>query len=162
MSQSILGIGDLGATNVAGAEIKTFALGSCVAVVLLDPRTRTVGMVHIALPESSINPQRGRERPGYFADLALPALLQEMSKLGCNPKGTGLFVKLAGGASIMAQNEAFNIGKRNIAAVKELISQMGLHLVGEDVGGTISRTVSISVSTGKVTISSPGRPNWHI
>ena len=75
-----------------------------VAAILLDPRTRTVGMVHVALPESRINPAKVAERPGYFADTGIPALLKEMAKLGCDPRGRGMVVKLAGGAKIMDPN----------------------------------------------------------
>ena len=87
MGQIILGVGDYGASNQIGEEVKTFALGSCVSVVLLDPKTRTVGMVHVALPESVINKAKSIEKPGYFADTGIPALLSEMAKFGCNSKG---------------------------------------------------------------------------
>ena len=158
----VLGIGDFGASNTQGATVKTYALGSCVAVVLLHPPTRTVGMVHIALPESSINPAKVKERPGYFADTGLPLLLREMAKFGCDPRGKGLYVKLAGGASIMDQNETFNIGKRNVLAVKKILWSFGLGAVAEDVGGNYSRTVSVSVNTGQVILTSPGRPDWKL
>ncbi len=162
MKTMILGVGDLGASNSQDAEIKTYALGSCVAVILLDPRTRTAGMVHIALPEAKINPAKAHDRPGYFADTGIPALLQEMSKFGCHPQGKGLLVKLAGGAAIMDHNDTFNIGKRNLLAVKKILWSYGMGPRSEDVGGTFSRTVSISIKTGEIFLSSPGRPNWKI
>ena len=40
MSQLVLGIGEYGSCKTPDGVIKTYALGSCVAVVLLDPRTR--------------------------------------------------------------------------------------------------------------------------
>ncbi len=43
MGQIILGVGDYGASNSPEDEVKTFALGSCVSVIMLDPATRTVG-----------------------------------------------------------------------------------------------------------------------
>ncbi|MEJ2199507.1 MAG: chemotaxis protein CheD [Desulfuromonadaceae bacterium] len=162
MKTMVLGVGDLGANNDQDSEIKTYALGSCVSVVLLDPKTRTVGMVHVALPESKINRAKALERPGYFADTGIPKLLEEMTKLGCQPKGKGLIVKLAGGAAIMDHNDTFNIGKRNILAVKKVLWGYGMGPRSEDVGGTFSRTVSVSVKTGEVILSSPGRPNWKI
>ena len=162
MNTMVLGVGDLGACNDQDSEIKTYALGSCVAVILLDPKTRTVGMVHVALPESKINPAKVKERPGYFADTGIPILLDEMAKLGCQPRGKGLIVKLAGGASIMDHNDTFNIGKRNLLAVKKILWSYSMGPRSEDVGGTFSRTVSVSVKTGEVILSSPGRPNWKI
>jgi chemotaxis protein CheD len=162
MSDIILGIGDFGASNTPGSLVKTFALGSCVAVVLLDPKNRAVGMVHIALPDSSINEAKGRERPGYFADLGLPLLLQEMIRYGSAARGRGLTVKLVGGASIMDNNDTFNIGKRNVLAIKKILWSFGMGAVAEDVGGNHSRTVSVSVNTGKVLVSCPGRGQWEV
>lgn len=162
MSLQVLGIGEFGAGNTPGSIIKTYALGSCVAVILLDPRTRTIGMIHIALPESLINPSRAKERPGYFADTGLPLLLQHMAQYGCSPRGHGMFAKLAGGASVMSINDTFNIGRRNVQAVRSILQGYGLKIAADDVEGTISRTVSALISTGEVILSSPGRPDWKL
>jgi len=160
MSNIILGVGDYGASNSPGDIVKTFALGSCVAVILLDPATRCVGMVHVALPDSNINRDKARERPGYFADTGIPALLKQMTTLGCNMRK--LTVKLAGGAQIMDPNNTFNIGKRNILAVKKILWQYGMGPVAEDVGANFSRTVSVSTNTGEVVLNTPGRPPWKL
>ncbi len=118
MGQVVLGVGDYGASNNPGDDVKTFALGSCVSVIFLDPKTRTVGMAHVALPESSINKAKATEKPGYFADTAIPALLQLMTKYGCDKRGKGMVVKLCGGANVMDTNDTFQIGKRNALAIK--------------------------------------------
>jgi len=162
MSDLVLGIGDFGASKTNGAKVKTFALGSCVAVVLLDPKTRTVGMIHIALPESKINPAKVRERPGYFADTGLPLLLERMAAVSGNGNTRTYVVKLAGGASIMDPNDTFNIGKRNVLAAKKILWAHGMGPVAEDVGANYSRTVAVSVDTGEVLISCPGRGQWKI
>lgn len=162
MGQIILGVGDYGASNRSGEDVKTFALGSCVSVILLDPKTRTVGMVHVALPESSINKQKSLEKPGYFADTGIPALLAAMAKFGCNPKGKGMVVKLCGGANVMDTNDTFQIGKRNALSIKKVLWKYGMGPVAEDLGGNFSRTVSVSVDTGEIILSSPGRPNWKL
>lgn len=162
MSDLVLGIGDYGASKTPGASVKTYALGSCVAVMILDPRTRTVGMIHIALPDSNINLQKVRERPGYFADTGIPRLLQEMTRVSGNSNLRSMVVKLAGGASIMDPNDTFNIGKRNVLAAKKILWASGLGPLAEDVGGNYSRTVSVSVNTGEISISCPGRGQWKI
>ncbi|MEZ4598817.1 MAG: chemotaxis protein CheD [Syntrophotaleaceae bacterium] len=162
MKDIILGIGDYGASNSPGSTVKTFALGSCVAVIVLDPKTHTVGMVHVALPDSSINEAKGRERPGYFADLGVPLLLKEMTRCGAPSNGRGLVVKLVGGASIMDHSETFNIGKRNVLAIKKMLWSFGMGPLAEDVGGNHSRTVTVAVDTGKVVVSCPGRGQWEV
>lgn len=162
MSQIVLGIGDLGASNTPGGVVKTFALGSCVGVVMLDPKSRTVGMAHVALPDSRINPEKMKERPGYFADTAVPLLLKEMVRLGAPAGGRGMIVKLAGGASIMDPNDTFNIGKRNVLAIKKALWALGMGAMAEDVGGNYSRTLAVAVNTGEIVISCPGRGQWTL
>lgn len=162
MSDIILGIGDYGASKTAGAMVKTYALGSCVAVTMYDPGLRVAGMVHVALPDSKINPAKGQDCPGYFADLGVPLLFKEMVRLGCQPRGRGLIVKMMGGASVMAGNDTFNIGKRNVLAVKKILWSLGLGAVAEDVGANYSRTVSLHVDSGLVNVSCPGRGQWQI
>jgi chemotaxis protein CheD len=162
MGQMILGVGDYGASNNPQDDIKTFALGSCVSVIFLDPTTRSVGMAHIALPDSTINKIKATEKPGYFADTAIPALLAQMADLGCDKRGKGIIVKLCGGANVMDTNDTFQIGKRNALAIKKILWSYGMGAIAEDLGGNYSRTVSISVSAGQVTLSSPGKPNWQL
>ena len=162
MGQIILGVGDYGASNTQGDDVKTFALGSCVSVIFLDPKTRTVGMAHVALPDSTINKAKATEKPGYFADTAIPALLELMAKMGCDKRGKGMIVKLCGGANVMDTNDTFQIGKRNALAIKKILWSYGMGAVAEDLGGNFSRTVTISVSAGQVTLSSPGKPNWQL
>jgi chemotaxis protein CheD len=162
MGQVILGVGDYDTSNSPGEDIKTFALGSCVSAIFLDPKTKTVGMVHIALPDSAINKTKAAEKPGYFADTAIPVLLRQMIKFGCDKRGKGMIIKLCGGANVMDTNDTFQIGKRNALAIKKILWSYGMGAVAEDLGGSFSRTVTVSVSTGQVNLSSPGKPNWKL
>lgn len=162
MKQLVIGIGELAACKESGAVIKTFALGSCIAVILFSPTTRTAGMVHVALPDSKINPEKTRELPGYFADTGIPKLLREMAAIGNRPDGKGLIVKLIGGASVMDPNDVFSIGKRNLLAIRKILWGHGLGAIAEDVGGNFSRTVALDVSTGAVSVFCPGRGQWQV
>ncbi|MDH5522693.1 MAG: chemotaxis protein CheD [Desulfobulbaceae bacterium] len=160
----ILGVGDFAASNSSDEMLKTFGLGSCVAVIILHPATKTAGMVHVALPESTVSPAKVKSHPGYFADTGIPALLQLMATLGCKngEKGKGMVVKLAGGAKVLDPDNIFNIGKRNVLAVKKVLWSYGLGPIAEDVGGNFSRTVTVAMDTGKITLSSPGKKDWHL
>lgn len=158
----ILGIGDLKISNRPGDIIKTFALGSCVAVIVLAASSRTVGMAHVALPYSLDHKDASIRNPGYFADIAIPALLKKMAINGSPETRKDVIVKLAGGAVIMDPNNVFEIGKRNILAIRKCLWKYGLGPLAEDVGGTISRTVSVSVDTGQVTLSSGNQKVWAI
>jgi chemotaxis protein CheD len=160
VSTLFVGVGGIAVSRAPGDQVKTMALGSCVAVVMLCPQTHAVGMDHVALPESSIAPERARERPGYFADTGIPALLSAMVKAGARRET--LVVKLVGGAAVLDPNSTFNIGKRNALAIKKLLWGQRMGALAEDLGGTISRTVTVDVAKGRVVISSPGKPDWEI
>ncbi|MCX5864804.1 MAG: chemotaxis protein CheD [Deltaproteobacteria bacterium] len=160
----IVGVGEFAVSKDPEEVIKTFALGSCVAVIFLHKPTRTVGLIHVALPESSISPEIVRDRPGYFADTGIHAILQKMAAIAMPPGSLaqGMVVKIAGGANVMDTNNTFNIGKRNVLALKKILWPLGMGPVTEDVGGNISRTVSVSVGTGKIVLSSPTKGEWEI
>ena len=164
MGTMVLGVGDLGASAQAGAVIKTYALGSCVALIILDRKTRCVGMAHIALPESKISPEKAQSLPGYFADTAVSALLDEMRKQagGILSAPSDLIVKMCGGANVVDKGETFNIGKRNALAIKKYLWGYGLAPRSDDTGGNFSRTVTLYQSNGVVEISSPNKENWKI
>lgn len=149
MAKLVVGIGEAVSSNSSEDEIKTFALGSCVAVIFLDPKTRVGGMVHIALPDSNIDLEKSKSSPGHFADTGIHFLLALMLEKGATPNGKYI-TKIAGGANIMDKNDYFQIGKRNITAIKKILWDMNIPIASEDVGGTISRTVSIEMQTGRV------------
>ncbi|MCB2183631.1 MAG: chemotaxis protein CheD [Desulfobulbaceae bacterium] len=160
MKALYIGIGEFGVTNSPDDVLKTMALGSCVGLIVLEPRSRTVGMAHIALSSSQINPSQAAKQPGRFADTAIPALLNLVAQR--SKTRSGYIIKLAGGAQVASMKDTFNIGKRNILAIKKILWQMKLASVAEDLGGQISRTVTVEVNTGRVIIHSPGRPDWSI
>jgi chemotaxis protein CheD len=162
MSIIILGVGDLGVSNASGDVIKTLALGSCVALILLEPRTRSVGMVHVALPESSIDRAKAITKPGYFADTGFIALFDEMKRISNLQNGKSFIVKMVGGAQVMDPNNTFNIGKRNELALKKMLWTLGMGVQAEDVGGHISRSIAADVDSGRVVITSAGRGSWEI
>jgi chemotaxis protein CheD len=125
----------------------TYALGSCVAVLIHDPETQVGGMLHLVLPWSGIDPVKARQNPFHFADTGIPLLLQRAIALGAARHR--LVVAIAGGSQIMDPHEKFGIGKENCVAVRKLISETGLTLRTEEVGGKASRTVCLEIGTGR-------------
>lgn len=162
MKTIILGVGEHGTSNMPGYQLKTYALGSCVAVIFLDIDNRSIGMAHIALPNSEINPERALKYPAYFADTGIPVLLKEMIKLGYAESGRKMKVKLVGGASMLDDDRLFQIGERNISAIRQALSACGLSVAAQDLGGKISRNVTVEADTGAVIIASRGIGTWKI
>ena len=61
----------------------------------------------------------------------------------------------------MDEQRRFDIGKRNVLAIKKYLWKQQLGIIAEDVGGNISRSVSVCVATGEVVVSSNGR-EWNL
>ncbi|MFO7717686.1 MAG: chemotaxis protein CheD [Thermodesulfobacteriota bacterium] len=158
MSMKVLGVGDYAVSGCQRDVLATYALGSCVGVALIHPQRCLAGLAHVALPDSRINPQKGIQQPGYFADTALSALLDDM--LGFEPQRTFVdySVYLVGGADLRLPNDVFKIGQANISRLEELLREYGLRVTARDVGGTKSRTVKLPVGAKTLHLSTPGLP----
>jgi chemotaxis protein CheD len=159
MNSIHVGIGDIGVSRDAAEVIKTFALGSCVAVIAYDRLHKVAGLMHVALPDATINPQKAQDKPGYFADSGMPVFMDLLRKTAAAQ--ASLAIKLVGGSNIMDDNARFDIGKRNVLAIRKLLWKLGLGTIAEDTGGNISRTVTIAVATGEVVIHSAGK-QWNL
>lgn len=162
MNTKFIGIGGIDFSNKSGEILKTMALGSCVGVVVISENPRVSGMIHVALPDSSIDGNKAKNLPGYFADTGIKELFRLLPTFGINGRQNKLTIKIAGGANFMDKKDIFNIGKRNILTIKKILWKYGLVPRSEDIGGTISRTIWIENGSGKLFISSPGRGQWEI
>lgn len=135
-----------------GDILKTYGLGSCVALVVYSQSRKIAGMAHIALPEASVNPAKAKLLPSYFADTGVPQLVEWIEKTAGGVRRSFSY-RLYGGASILDENNRFDIGRRNALAIKRLLWRYGCGVIKEDIGGTVSRTVSIDASTGEVSVN---------
>ena len=153
MATHIVGVGDLAVSGTSGDVLRTFGLGSCVGIMLVDPVSMATGMLHLVLPDSSNHGERAAKNPAYFADTGIPAIIEEMEKIA-GKRSRRWICKIAGGAKVLTQNVSpeMDIGKRNILAAKKFLWKYGLGPVAEDVGQTHSRTVTISVGDPAVHI----------
>ncbi len=156
-----LGIGDFAASNTPEEVLRTMGLGSCVGIVLLAPNHKAIGLAHIALPSSRTNPTRARTKPGAYADTAIPALIREMQKIGV-VSSTQVVAKIAGGAAVVDPHNVFNIGSRNQEMVKRVLNHYNIRIVATELGGSISRNISVFVHNGRVIISSAGKGEWDL
>ncbi len=137
-----------------GSVLVTYALGSCIAVMLYDPVRRAGGMIHFMLPLSTASPERAVERPAMFADTGVPMLFRAMYELGCEKKD--LIVKVAGGSSLHNDTDTFQIGQRNYTTLRKLFWKNNVMIAAEDVGGERSRTAYLYIDSGRVVIKSQG------
>ena len=105
---------------VGGPEdtLVTLGLGSCVAILLHDAEARVGGLAHVLLPEPALSRDQGNH--SKFATTAVPALVQEMARLGARPGR--LKARLVGGAAMfqtLMVPGSLNMGARNIIASRQ-------------------------------------------
>lgn len=133
--------------------LSVVGLGSCVAVILYDESTRIGGLAHVLLPDPtfSSNP----EKRWRFAMTAIPDLLEELESAGAMRER--IEARLVGGAcmfqELMTENGP-HIGERNVTAARAALSEGGINLVGQEVGGDYGRSVDFNLETGQVRVSS--------
>ena len=108
MSQIVVGVSDFKISKNVQDMIVTYALGSCIAVVVYDPRAKVGGMLHFMLAESSIDKKKAMDNPAMFADTGIPLLFKSCYQMGAEKKR--MIVKVAGGASILDDANFFRIG----------------------------------------------------
>lgn len=148
-------MGELAIIREETDELKTF-VGSCVAICLFDNDAKIAAMAHVMLPKKINDKQHVTENEvGKFADTAFACMLKNMIQMGANPKK--IQAKMAGGATIFShesETSLFNIGSRNIAAIKQILKETGIPLVSEDVGANFGRWVIFALSSSNMTIVS--------
>jgi len=150
----VVGVADLVASNDSTADIVTYSLGSCLGVTVYDPGKKIGGLLHLMLPDSSIDAAKAASLPYMFVDTGVPRLFHAAYNLGADR--SRLVVKVAGGAQMLDQQGIFNIGIRNVSALEKIIAQNGLRIHAADTGGLSSRTVRLDLTNGNVSVKTPG------
>jgi chemotaxis protein CheD len=151
----VVGVGGLAVSNNQAVILTTYSLGSCLGVTIYDPVSRAGGMLHAMLPDSTINSAKANEQPAMFVDTGVGALFRAAYELKAEKHRVQICV--AGGAQFLDKTGFFNIGQRNYACLTQLLGQHGLSIDAEDVGGLVSRTLNLHLSTGEVRLKSSGQ-----
>jgi len=153
----IVGVADMAVSSTIGERLITYALGSCLGLVVFDPIVSVAGLLHVQLPTGTLDEARMRDKPAMFVDSGVPLLFKECYKLGARKER--MIVKVAGGAHAgsMVEDDRFQIGKRNLLALRKLLWKNGVLVHAQDTGGVgCSRTMWVDVATGDVTLKING------
>ena len=134
--------------------LTTYALGSCIGLAVYDRAIGVGGLLHFMLPDSAIDPSRGRANPCMFADTGIPLLLRQVEALGASRQR--LVVYAVGGAQMIDPQKVFDIGKRNCLAARRILWKEGVMLTGEVVGGDLSRTLRLEIASGRMWVQEGG------
>ena len=153
-----IGIADMKMAKGEGMLV-TYALGSCIGICLHDPLLKLGALIHIMLP---VNMEAGRKNTMKYADTGIKETLKQMEAMGASR--TRITAKIAGGAMMFKDGTGSlgNIGQRNIESVKLNLRKEGIHLLKEDVGGSVARTLLFDVNSGLGCVRCYGRPELII
>ena len=136
----------------APARMMTFALGSCVGIVLYDPVSKIGGLAHVMHP-SSKRVQNNVNR-AKFVDTAIELMLSRMAKKGATR--SRIEAKIFGGAKMFktaaASPGVMQIGEENVNATRAELADRNIPIVAESTGGEKGKTVFFDVASGKVTV----------
>ena len=155
VNRILVSISDMKASKDPKSLLITHSLGSCIGLVGYDPMAKAGALLHFQLPNSANHTRRANENPFMFADTGIPLFLQSLYSLGASK--AHLVFAMFGGANMLDDNELFKIGIKNARATKKILWQQCFSLHHEDVGGSSSRTVSLTIATGQISLKKDGK-----
>ena len=126
-------------------------LGSCIGLVLHDPKAKVTAIAHIVLPES----KGDTKDTGKFANTAIPAMLREIARAG--GKRAQLKAKFAGGASMFIAAGNMEIGKWNAETVESLLRKENIPIVAKEIGGKQGRKIAYANATDELIVEQVGQ-----
>lgn len=142
----------------------TLGLGSCIGLVLYDQTAKVAGMAHIMLPDSRGAKDKALEKPGKFADTAIPVLIEQVCRMGA--VRSRLKAKMAGGSQMFAlpgaQTDFLAVGSRNTKETTEILKNLGITLIAADTGGNKGRTVEFSTKSWMLSVRVLGKGTSEI
>ena len=124
-----------------GDRLETL-LGSCVAVILTDPRRTLAAMCHIV--HSGRAPADTRGDATTHAEPALAAMFALLRSNGIQPQLCEAY--LFGGSNMFPQLYAqAHVGSNNTSWALGALADLGIGLVGHDTGGNAYRRITWTV-----------------
>ena len=150
MSLVVVGIGDCKMSAEPNDTLVTYALGSCIGVMIYDSVAQVGGLLHILLPDSRLDSVKAQNKPFVFADTGIPLLFHQAYALGARKER--LVVRLAGGSQMSMTGGVLNVGIKNIQSTRLILSRAGVKIQSEATGGRSARTVRLNVKDGQMLI----------
>ncbi len=154
IKQTMIGIAQMKVSADPTEVLIAPNLGSCLGISVYDPVRKFGGMIHCLLPNSKSDLEKAAQNPCMYVDTGVAMLLEQILSRGAEKKQ--LIITVAGGANINDENNVFEIGKKNYTILKKILWKNNLLIKAEHVGLSISRTVALSINSGKTTLKIQG------
>ena len=131
--------------------ISSTGIGSCIALVIYDPETKTGGLAHIMLPV--FTGSNYTLYPFAYADTAVQAIIARLVGLGSDTKS--LVAKAAGGANMFLErhSDTKTVGEQNSFSVQQILEMQKIPLLAADFGGKKGRSVALNLCDGALVVS---------
>jgi chemotaxis protein CheD len=125
-----------------GDRLETL-LGSCVAIILTDPRRTQAVMCHFvhSRPSPANDPHNA-----HFAEVALGVMYATLVKRGIAPKRCEAYV-YGGGNMFPDMSSSTHVGQRNAQWALDALLRDKVRVVHQDLGGPTYRRVAWTVGT---------------
>ncbi|MFN8221385.1 MAG: hypothetical protein U0S12_14780 [Fimbriimonadales bacterium] len=149
ITQVLVGMADIEVVK-GRSKLVVPGLGSGVGILALDPTVDVAGAAYVLLPGAG---GTNSEKPGRYAETAVPTMIDMMCRLGATPEN--LRVALLGAAEATASGtirEEFRLGAKTVETIVRKFDELGVQGVFQDTGGASARTASLDVETGDVTV----------
>ncbi len=150
-----VGIGEMKVGHSRTEVLVARSLGSCLGLALYDQEAQIGGLIHCMLPLAEIDPDQAEDKPGVFVDTGVEALLKEIHALG--GQAGNLVARMAGAGLPLGGKGALGIGHRNELAMRRVLRENHIPLLGEDVGGLRSRSLYLYLKDGRTMVESHGK-----
>ena len=121
-------------------------LGSCVAVCLWDRQNRIGAMNHFLYPRTA-DPAQATARFGNVAVLTLIRLM-----LAEGVAREGLEGQIFGGGTLGTGRPEGDIGPQNVQVARKILTQQGIPITSEDVGGGKGRKLIYNTGTNEAVV----------
>jgi chemotaxis protein CheD len=143
----VAGIGEMVLSSSPDAHLVAYGLGSCIALAVWDPGSRSAGW-----PTSCCRTARQQRQPGQVHRHRPRHLLKALEAKGAVLNRSVL--KAAGAAAMLTVGGGLAIGKRNAESMQAALTERGLSLTATALGGNAGRTVQLEVADGRFLIKS--------
>lgn len=145
-----IGIGEFVVSNTNEVMLATYAIGSCVAIILSSKNKVTSAMIHSVMPTAGQHAWTQYKR-GYFVDRGLAKMIKDFMKATDEPV-SHILCWVVGGGSAKSFGNIDQIGRKNVEQALSVLKKMDIKVMEMIVGGHKSRTVFFDVDLKTIKI----------
>jgi chemotaxis receptor (MCP) glutamine deamidase CheD len=150
MERIVIGPGQSNLAEGQRARLVSYDIASCIAVAVYVPSRQVAGLLRFSFPDSHADVTTAEENPSLFGDLALPQFFAQLRAIGV--PDSDMSVRLIGGAALPGDSDSFLVAKNNQLVARSFLWRSGLIAQGEDLGGTLPRSVWFESGDGRLIV----------